>query len=155
VYLRNHDAAELAHARRLSLTAGTHLQTAVRRELGELLEDATADRAALAGAMRALGVRPSRVQRTVSTVGERIGRLKPNASWSRRTPLTDVVELEALGLAATGTLRLWQTLVALTPLHGRLGDLDLPSLVAGARRRVETLERLHADSVRALVHDGG
>jgi hypothetical protein len=157
-YLRNHDAALLATAARLGSTARSHLLASARPVLGGVLDEVRADRDALGRLMRALGVPPSRTQRAAAHLGERVGRLKPNGSWSRRTPLTDVVELEALGLAAVGTLRLWQTVLAwqqlegLGPLTARLGDLDVPHRVSAARRRVETLEGLHDESVRSLVH---
>ncbi|WP_323097474.1 hypothetical protein [Intrasporangium sp. YIM S08009] len=158
VYLRNHDAALAAGAERLGLTARSHLYASARHVLGDLMDEVQADRASLGRLMAALGIPPSRAQRVTTLLAERLGRLKPNGSWSRRTPLTDVVELEALSLAAVGTLRLWQTLLAwqqlegLGPLTSRPDDLDLSALVASARRRVETLERLHDESVRSLVH---
>lgn len=158
VYLRNHDAALLAWSERLDLTARSHLLRSVREALAPLADEVRADRGELARVMQALGVPPSRLQRIVTVVGERLGRLKPNDSWSRRTPLTDVVEVEALGLAALGTLRLWQTLLTwqslegVGPLRAWLDDLDLDALVSRSRRRIETLERLHDDSVRSLVH---
>ena len=169
VYLRNHDAALLAWSERLHLTARSHLLPSARDVLAGLAEEVRSDRGELARVMQALGVPPSRLQRLVTVVGERLGRLKPNDSWSRRTPLTDVVELEALGVAALGTLRLWQTLLTwqslegVGPLSAWLDALDLEGLVARSVRRVETLERLHDESVRSLVrgrtglgdHDGG
>ena len=157
-YLRNHDAALLASSERLELTARSHLLPSVREALEALADEVRSDRAELARVMQALGVPPSRVQRLVTVAGERLGRLKPNDSWSRRTPLTDVVELEALALAALGTLRLWQTLLTwqslegVGPLSAWLDDLDLDALASRARRRVDTLERLHAESVRSLIH---
>ena len=169
VYLRNHDAALAAGAARLGLTARSHLHASARAVLDGLVEEVRADRESLGRVMGALGIPPSRTQRATTLVAERLGRLKPNGSWSQRTPLTDVVELEALSLAALGTLRLWQTLLTwqqlegLGPLTSRLHDLDLPALVSTARRRIEALERLHAESVRSLVqgrvnldgHEGG
>jgi len=129
----------------------------VREVLSGLQAQLRSDREALGRVMHALGVPPSRVQRAATLLGERFGRLKPNGSWSRRTPLTDVVELEALGVAAVGSLRLWQTLLlwqqleGVGPLGSRLDAVDLSGLVSAARRRVETLERLHDESVRSLV----
>jgi hypothetical protein len=158
VYLRDHDAVLAAGAARLGLTARSHLHASARQVLGGMVQEVRADRDALGRLMRALGVPPSRSRRASTLVAERLGRLKPNGSWSQRTPLTDVVELEALALAALGTLRLWQTLLAwqqlegLGPLTARLDDLDLRSLAATASRRIEALERLHDESVRSLVH---
>ncbi|WP_076258661.1 hypothetical protein [Intrasporangium flavum] len=158
VYLRDHDAALAAGAARLGLTARSHLQASARQVLGGMVHEVRADREALGRLMCALGVEPSRARRASTLVAERLGRLKPNGSWTQRTPLTDVVEVEALGLAALGSQRLWQMLLAwqqlegLGPLTARLEDLDLRSLVATASRRVDALERLHDESVRALVH---
>ncbi len=158
VYLRNHDAALVAATARLELTARSHRHASARQVLTDLVAETRTDRDELGRLMHALGIPPSRAQRAATRLGERLGRLKPNGSWSQRTPLTDVVELEALGLAALGTLRMWQTLLTwqtlegIGPLTATVDDLDLRALVSTALRRVGTLERLHDESVRSLVH---
>jgi hypothetical protein len=71
----------------------------------------------------------------------------------RRSPLTDVGELEALSLAVTAKLRLWQTLGAIAPRQPDLAVVDLDELRARATDQLQRLERLHHEA--ALVLGGG
>jgi hypothetical protein len=101
--------------------------------------------------MERLDITPDPVKRLVIVAGEQLGRLKPNGFLTQRSPLTDVVELEALSMAVTGKLRLWETLEALG-VEVTLTDSDeLTRLRERALDHRERLGRLHAASAGALA----
>ena len=151
-YLRDHDSGALAGARRLGSTAQAHRDPEARAELARLHTEVEEDRRSLAAVMERLDVTPDPVKRLVLVAGEQLGRLKPNGFLTQRSPLTDVVELEALSMAATATLRLWETLAALGPDVTLTDPAELERLRGRALDRRERFGRLHTESARALVH---
>jgi hypothetical protein len=83
-------------------------------------------------------------------MGEKLGRLKPNARWRDYSPLSRLIELEGLMLGVTAKLGLWRALREAVELEG----FDLEELAARAedqRNRVEQL-RLRA-AAEALTQD--
>jgi hypothetical protein len=150
-YLRDHDSGALAGARRFASAAQGHRDPQARAELSVLHAEVEQDRRSLAAVMRRLEVSPDPLKRLVTAAGEQLGRLKPNGFLAQRSPLTDVVELEALTMAVTGKQRLWETLAALGP-EITLSDPDeLVRLRDRARDQRERLGRLHAASAAALA----
>lgn len=149
VYLRNHDAGAVGGARRFAAAARSHRAPSARAELGRLGAEVEQDHGELRQVMQALGVRPSRTQQLVATLGERVGRLKPNGRLIRRSPLTDVVEVEALIIGVTGKLRLWHTLMTLAPREPGVEVVDLELLRRRAVDQLERLERLHHEAVQS------
>lgn len=95
-----------------------------------------------------LGLSPGLVKQSGARVGELVGRLKLNGRLRGRSPLTPVVELEALSSAIIGKLRLWQTL---TDLSARLpvDQTELARLQARAERQLTDLADAHGQLRRA------
>jgi hypothetical protein len=150
-YLRDHDSGALAGARRLGSTAQSHRDPQARAELGRLQVEVEEDRRSLAEVMERLDITSDPVKRLAVIAGEQLGRLKPNGFLTRRSPLTDVVELEALSMAVTGKLRLWETLEALGPEATLTDPAELVRLRERALDHLERLGRLHDASAKALA----
>jgi hypothetical protein len=127
---------------RIYLSDQHAIQTGVRelaRRNGALAEEQAADLRELEAIMRRLGVRPSRVKTAAAIGGERLGRLKLNGRLVRRSPLSDLVELDYLALGVQAKLQLWENLRAHAEVDGLLARADdqlarLADLRAGARR---------------------
>jgi hypothetical protein len=129
IYLQDHHAAS---------TGGVAL---ARRALGPqhpVAKQIARDREALERVMRQLSIAPSAVKVGVVRVAERVGRLKLNGTLLRRSPLSSVVELEALVVGVRGKEALW---TALQKAEVRLED-DLEALVESARAQAAELEAL-------------
>jgi hypothetical protein len=150
IYLRNHEAATEGVVRRFAVAARTHRSPSARTELDLLRAQVEEDHRAIHLLLHAVGAQPSRTQQVLVLLAERVGRLKPNGALVRRSPLTDVVELEALSLAVTAKLRLWQTLGAIAPRQPDLAVVDLDELRARATDQLQRLERLHHEAALAL-----
>ena len=89
--------------------------------------------------MASLGVTEDKVKVAGGWLGEKAGRLKPNGHLLSRSPLSPVVELEALSIGIEGKRLLW------VGLHDAAGELGLPperfsELEARAARQREELE---------------
>jgi len=142
IYLNDHLAAATGgaeRARHMALSsAGTELAAALEPIAAELVED----RAALLAVMRRLDV-PVRPYKVVAgRLAERLGRLKTNGRIVRRSPLTSLVELEALRLDAEARATVWQTLRDLADRDDRLDPDQLDHLLERTRRRQGALEEL-------------
>ena len=76
-----------------------------------------------------LGFRASKPKAAVAWVGEKVGRLKLNGQIRGYSPLSRVLELEALAVGVRGKLALWESLLALPGIRERLSAFDLDDLV--------------------------
>jgi hypothetical protein len=99
-----------------------------------------------------LGVGESATMTLGARVGERVGRLKPNGSWTRRTPLTDLVELEAMRVAVSGKRAGWEALMSVVDVHAALDREELEMLAEQAADQERRLAGAHRRAAaRALV----
>jgi hypothetical protein len=104
IYLNDHLSGAMA---------GTELARRISRthpELRILADDVEADRVELLTVMSELGVeqRPHKV--AIGWLSEKAGRLKLNGRLLSRSPLSDVLELEALRISVEGKSAMWRVL---------------------------------------------
>ena len=86
-------------------------------------------------------------------MGSQLGRLKLNGRLVRRSPLSDVLELEALGAGVTAKRDLWLALGVVEPA---IPELDADQLVRLQQRAVDQLAgigELHSAAAAALSVD--
>jgi len=106
------------------------------------------DVATLRGLLRDWGVRPDAVGGLALRAGERLGRLKPNGQLVRRSPLSDLVEVEA-GLDAVHAKACgWQ---ALRAAHGSDTPVDLDELERRAEDQLSRMRAIHATVAAAVL----
>ncbi len=89
------------------------------------------------------------------TVEVELGRLKPNGYLRGRSPLSIVVELEGLRLAAEHKALGWCTLRELAQHDSRLDLGRLDRLLDRGRRQADTLEELRARKVTEVFGAAG
>jgi hypothetical protein len=126
--------------------------------LGEVLEtikdEIEDDRASLNAIMSALEISPDRLKNAAAWTGEKAGRLKLNGRLTSYSPLSPVVELEALIAGVNGKRALWRALRLLAD-DPRLQAEQLEELLARADRQLETLWSLHSDAAQAALTVAG
>ncbi len=146
IYLNDHLAGAVAGsnlARRLAANEREWTEAAV---LERLATEIAEDRRVLEAVMAALGV-PARVYKTwAAWSAERIGRLKLNGGLFKRSPLSRVLELEAMRLGVEGKAAGWRTLRARAETDSRLDAARLDALIERARAQIEVLERLRIEA---------
>ncbi|WP_323139642.1 hypothetical protein [Streptomyces sp. NBC_01443] len=142
VYLNDHLTGSGAGVRLARRLAKRHRRTDGGPELAKLAEQIDEDRQSLRRVMRDLDVPVRRAREVVGRIGESAGRLKPNGSLVRRSPLSDVVELEMMLLGVEGKAACWRALRELTAADDRLDAPDLDRLLARADTQVRTLDDL-------------
>jgi hypothetical protein len=109
--------------------------------LAEVCAEIEADRETLKAAMDRLGVEQSKLKPLAATLGERLGRLKPNGQLRGYSPLSRLDELELLQIGVVGKRRLWRALEQTRAEE--LADFDLDALAERATGQLRRLEALH------------
>ena len=152
IYLNDHLAGasggiELAH-RLADAEHGTDLG----EQITALAKEITEDRAALVRIMRSLDVTPRHGFSALGWTVEKVARLKLNGRLLHRSPLSTLVELEALRLGVLGKHQLWTTLAHTYAKDPRLNTDRLHELRHRAEVQAFTLENLRqAAAVDALT----
>jgi hypothetical protein len=146
IYLNDHLAGatvgrELAR-RTLRSNRGTDFEPLLAWLAGEIDED----RDQLVRAIDRLGFRRDRLKVGLAWLGEKGGRLKLNGRLAGYSPLSRLVEFEALSAGIQAKLSLWRALAA---LDGRLSAAFESPLEALIERAEAQLNRLEQARLRA------
>jgi hypothetical protein len=142
IYLQDHLAACTGTLELARRAHGANRGTAFDRPLAELRDEIETDRAALTDVMARLGVGPDRLKETAAWSAEKAGRLKLNGRVRGYSPLSRVLELEALELLLHGMRRVWLTLGSLH--DARLADVGAAGVVARLDDQLARVTELHA-----------
>jgi hypothetical protein len=146
IYLNDHLAGATVALELARRAAGSNAGSDYGPFLAELAGEIEHDRRALEEVMDRLDVKRDRLKLAAAWAAEKVGRLKLNGRLRGYSPLSRVVELEALSLGVEGKLALWRALEPLAADDPRLRDVDVTGLITRARsqrRRLET-RRLRA-----------
>jgi len=148
IYLRDHAAAARGGAdlfQRMRRSQGRHPWG---RELESLAAEVLEDLRSLERLMQDWDVTPDPWTTLAVRVGERVGRLKPNGRVLRRSPLSDLLEVEAGLDAVHAKAAGWEALRAAgTPPT----EVDLDELARRAADQVVRLTRVHASVAAATL----
>lgn len=142
VYLQDHHAASSAGVRRVRRLADAERDGDDGAALSRIATEIAEDQESLERVMRTLGVSPQALKEVSAKGAEKVGLLKRNGTLVHRSPLTTLVELEAMLVAVRGKLAGWTSLRA--ALHDdHLGGLDLDELVERSERHLAELAAIH------------
>jgi hypothetical protein len=147
IYLNDHLAGATVGAELARRAAGNNRGSPYGQFLEELATEIRADRESLLAIMRSLRVRVDRVKVSAAWAAEKLGRLKLNGRLRGYSPLSRLVELEALTLGVSGKLALWRALDQLEPQRPELSKEVLRDLIARAQRQLDSLEQQQRNAV--------
>jgi hypothetical protein len=143
IYLNDHlagSAAGLSIVRRCQrANAGTELA----RQMGEIEADLETDRRALRDLMARFDVRPNRLKQAMGSVGALAARLKRNGRIVGYSPLSRVIDLEALASGIMTKRSLWTSLRAVADQHNALDAAELDALIAFATSQYDRVMAEH------------
>ncbi|MFE6847714.1 hypothetical protein [Streptomyces sp. NPDC057686] len=140
LYLNDHLAGSSAGLDLLNRAAKAHDGRPLGPELERLAREVEQDRESLKQIMRSLEVPVRRSRAALGWLGEKAGRLKLNGRLFSRSPLSDVMELEAMRLGVEGKRSCWRNLRSLADRDDRLDRAQLAWLLDRAEEQAETLE---------------
>lgn len=141
-YLNDHLAASTAGVELARRTATAH-EGERGKELSRLADEIDADREALRGLMKRLDVEESNLKAAAGWLAEKAGRLKPNDHLVTRSPLSDVLELEALRAGTAARIAGLQVLRAVAVDDPRITREELEALIDRADDQAERLYKIH------------
>lgn len=142
IYLNDHLAAATAGVELVRRAAGQH-DGERGEELSRLAEEIAEDREALRDLMKRLDVEENTVKAAAGWVGEKLGRLKPNGHLVSRSPLSDVLEIEALRAGTTARIGALQVLRAVAVGDSRVSKEELEALIDRAGDQAQRLYKIH------------
>jgi hypothetical protein len=149
IYLRDHHAAGRAGTALARRTADhLDLPPARREAMQAVAAELAEDLRTLEAIMDRLGTSPSPVKDALAEAGERLGRLKSNGAVLARSPLSNVIELEALVVGITGKLAMWTALQELCEHEPGLGADELARLTDRALRQREIVDDCRLEAAR-------
>ncbi|MCW3002080.1 MAG: hypothetical protein JWQ20_1378 [Conexibacter sp.] len=150
IYLNDHLAGSTGGLELAKRAAGEHEGTPLGTFLRELRDEIAEDRRVLEELMETLGVGPDRAKVAVAWATEKAGRLKLNGEIRGTSPLTPLVELEALSMGIEGKRLLWLGLSEAEALP--LTKERLAELVARAERQREGVEFHRREAARRALN---
>lgn len=150
VYLNDHLGGATLGVELVKRAAREHRETDLGTFLSALAEAVESDRESLLGLMREFGVKPQRSKIVLSWAAEKIGRLKPNGRVIRRSPVTALIELDAIATGICGKRLLWVALPSAFPDHPGLSD-RVDALAARAEQQLADLEPHRRAAARAAA----
>jgi hypothetical protein len=148
---------------RAGATAGTALVRRIwrsnrRTKWGPIIEQVAEaieqDLVVLDEVRSAAGVSGGDLKRVAALLTERAGRLKLNGHLLTYSPLSRVLELEALMSAVRGKQSLWVALHTAAPSHPEWSDFDFAALEKRGSEQLDTLGRVHEWAVTEMVGAG-
>jgi hypothetical protein len=116
--------------------------------LDRIAKEIEEDREVLQGLMSRLEIKRDRAKVAVGWLGETLGRLKPNGRLLSYSPLSRLVELEALALGIAGKLSLWEALKEVAAEDSRLDAEELGRLADRAERQRKEVWQLRQRAAR-------
>lgn len=131
-------------------TASSQSSPRARTELARLAQEIDEEQETLRGIAQRIGAHSTRGRELLAEAGEKLGRLKPSGRLLRRSPLSDVLELEALLLGVTGKRQGWATLRLLADDDPRLDAAQFDALAQRADAQLDVLTDLHREAVTHL-----
>jgi hypothetical protein len=116
--------------------------------LERIAKEIEEDREVLQDLMSRLEVKRDHAKVAVGWVGEKFGRLKPNGRLLSYSPLSRLVELEALSLGIAGKVSLWEALKEVAAEDSRLDAAELGRLADRAERQRKEVWQLRQRAAR-------
>jgi hypothetical protein len=139
-YVQDHYAGSTGGLELAKSAANANAGTEFGAPLTRLATEIAEDRDALKRIMGRLEVSPAPIKAALAWGAEKARRLKPNGQLRGYSPLSRVVEIEALITGVSGKLSGWRALTAVAPTDARLDAAQLADLEARAE---DQLSRLH------------
>src|SRR5829696_3793893 len=154
IYLADHLAASAAGLALVRRAAKSNTGTRTGDTLRRLTVEIDEDRHTLRRLVTDLGFTGSKPKEAVAWAAEKVGRLKRNGQLRGYSPLSRVLELEALSVGIAGKLALWETLERVPDPGRRLRAFELHHLIERALRQREEVEQLRREAIHRHSQEG-
>ncbi|HEV2754513.1 MAG TPA: hypothetical protein VG318_01895 [Actinomycetota bacterium] len=153
IYLNDHRAGAVAGVELAKRTLGNNRGTEYEAFLERLLADIQEDQTTLERIIERSNLPKSPVKPGLAWASEKVGRLKLNGAITGYSPLSRLVELEALRLGIQGKWCLWRSLKEARPEGTAVTDEELDELIARAEAQLEVVEEHRLAAARTALSE--
>jgi len=153
IYLNDHLGGATMGVELFRRASGS-AQGSVKTQLQELTTQVERDRESLLTLMGTLGVPVRRYKVLGGWVLEKAGRIKANGRVLRRSPLSDLIELEGLVLGVQGKAAGFRALRRLADTDPRIEASNIDRLIERAEQQADTLEQLRISTAARVLTTG-
>jgi hypothetical protein len=151
IYLNDHLAGATIGVELARRARGSNEGTEYGEPLARVAQEIEEDRETLKSLMGRLEIGTDRPKVVFGWVAEKVGRLKPNGQLTGYSPLSRLVELEALAVGISGKLSLWEALTEIAAQDARLDTAELGQLAQRAERQRAEVWRLRQRAAREAL----
>ncbi len=151
IYLKDHLAAGVGGIELSRRMRGENEDNVFGDALATIVAELEEDRDVLLAICEILGVDPSRTKMGAAWLGEKASRLKLNGQLTGYSPLSRLVEIEALLGGVEARRGLWATLKTAAPHHEKLSTFDLERFETRAEDQIKRLRHLHTRAAELAV----
>ncbi|MEU4353757.1 hypothetical protein [Streptomyces virginiae] len=144
IYLNDHLTGANGVVELLRRAAEAHRGGALGTSLESLGEQVAQDRRSLLTLMADLDVPVMRTRAAFGRIAEKAGRLKLNGRVLSRSPLSDVLELEAMRLGVEGKAACWRSLRSLARTDPRIDVSLVEELIGRSEQQIRALEAMRS-----------
>lgn len=154
IYLSDHFAGSVTGIELARRAASNNRGNEFGPSLARIADEIDEDIESLEELMTRLGAGRDLLKERLAWSGEKLGRLKLNGQLFGYSPLSRLVELEALALGVTGKLALWRVIKHAFGDDPRLQGFDVDRLIHRAREQRTSLENLRLIAARTAFESG-
>lgn len=151
IYLDDHWAGAAAGRALAHRLYANNRNTEWNDRLLDLANQIDQDHEVLGEIRDALGFEGGKAKRYLAVAGERLGRLKPNGRIVTYSPLSRLLECEALEAGVSAKRGLWAALSEAS--SAELDGYDFGALISRADRQVELLRSFHSAAAAKAFRD--
>ncbi|MDQ3957483.1 MAG: hypothetical protein M3273_04085 [Actinomycetota bacterium] len=151
IYLNDHFAGAVVGLELAKRTLGNNRGTEYEAFLEQLVDDIHDDQVTLGRIIERSGIAKSPVKPGLAWVSEKVGRLKLNGAITGYSPLSRLLELEALRLGIEGKLALWRSLAEAPASGAQVTAEELQELARRAEAQIELVEEHRLRAARAAL----
>ncbi|WP_157879749.1 hypothetical protein [Streptomyces yangpuensis] len=144
IYLNDHLTGANGGVEMLRRAADARRGGVLGTSLESLAEQVAQDRLSLRTLMADLDVPVMRTRAALGRLAEKVGRLKLNGRILSRSPLSDVLELEAMRVGVEGKAACWRSLRSLARTDPRIDTALIEELLQRAERQIRALEAMRS-----------
>lgn len=150
IYLNDHYAASLAGHEVAARAAKSNEGNGFGRYLAQLVTEIERERTELEHVMQELDIGIDRLKVSAAWTAEKFGRLKLNGRLRDYSPLSRVIELEALCAGINAKLGLWRALELWRSKGEPIPPIDLTMLIDQAEEQRVRVEELRLKAIELL-----
>lgn len=152
IYLNDHRAGAVAGLELAKRTLGNNRGTEYEAVLEQLVADIQEDQRRLEAIIERSEVPKSPVKPGLAWASEKVGRLKLNGALTGYSPLSRLIELEALRLGIQGKWCLWRSLAEARPAEAKVTEEELGELIERAEAQLEIVEEQRVKAARTALN---